>query len=79
MTDRLTIIQGDCRDELKKLPTDSWDACVTDPPYHLTTGKKGGTGIASLELGRRAILIDLEANHIKIATQRCDVTPGLPL
>jgi len=28
----------------------SIDAIVTDPPYHLTTGKKGGTGEASLNL-----------------------------
>lgn len=27
---------------------ESIDAIVTDPPYHLTTGKKGGTGPASL-------------------------------
>lgn len=42
------IITGDCRDILPTLPTDSVDAVVTDPPYHLTTGKKGGTGVASL-------------------------------
>ena len=32
------------------LDADSVDAIVTDPPYHLTTGKKGGTGDASVNL-----------------------------
>lgn len=50
-----TIIQGDCLEEMKKLPDRSIDAIVTDPPYELTSGnsKKGfmgkawdGTGIA---------------------------------
>jgi DNA modification methylase len=38
---------GDCLAILPTLPADSVDAIVTDPPYHLTTGKKGGTGVAS--------------------------------
>lgn len=29
------------------MPAASFDACVTDPPYHLTAGKRGGTGPAS--------------------------------
>jgi DNA modification methylase len=50
-----TIIQGDCLEEMKKMPDRSIDAIVTDPPYELTSGnsKKGfmgkawdGTGIA---------------------------------
>ena len=41
------IITGDCREVLRTLPEASVDAIVTDPPYHLTTGKKGGTGPAS--------------------------------
>lgn len=44
----MTILVGDCLDILPTLPADSFDAIVTDPPYHLTTGKKGGTGQASL-------------------------------
>ena len=40
------IIQGDCLIELKKLPSNSVDSIVTDPPYHLVSivkrfGKKG--------------------------------------
>jgi len=29
------IIQGDCIEELKKLPENSVDAIITDPPYGL--------------------------------------------
>jgi len=43
----IRILQGDCREVLKTLPDCSVDSIVTDPPYHLTTGKKGGTGEAS--------------------------------
>lgn len=31
-------LHGDMRDVLPLLPADSFDACVTDPPYHLTSG-----------------------------------------
>jgi len=41
---------GDCREAMAAMPADSVDAIVTDPPYHLTTGKKGGTGPASVNL-----------------------------
>ena len=41
------ILQGDCREVLRTLVDASVDSIVTDPPYHLTTGKKGGTGEAS--------------------------------
>lgn len=50
----MKIIHGDCRATLPTLDADSVDAVVTDPPYHLTTGKKGGTGIASLNLNSPA-------------------------
>jgi site-specific DNA-methyltransferase (adenine-specific) len=32
-----TILTGDCRDVLATLPEASFDSCVTDPPYHLTS------------------------------------------
>lgn len=41
------LLHGDCLALLRTLPSDSLDACVTDPPYHLTEGKKGGSGPAS--------------------------------
>lgn len=44
----VAVHHGNCLEILPTLPADSIDACVTDPPYHLTTGKKGGTGLASL-------------------------------
>ncbi len=44
------ILVGDCRDRLREFVENSVDAIVTDPPYHLTTGKKGGTGEASVNL-----------------------------
>jgi site-specific DNA-methyltransferase (adenine-specific) len=42
------LLRGDCLALLPTLAENSIDACVTDPPYHLTTGKNGGSGIASL-------------------------------
>jgi site-specific DNA-methyltransferase (adenine-specific) len=41
---------GDCLEVLKGYPDNSFDSVVTDPPYHLTTGKKGGSGPASVNL-----------------------------
>ena len=35
------VEHGDCRDVLTTLAADSLDACVTDPPYHLTSGVLG--------------------------------------
>lgn len=45
---------GDCLEVMATLPVASVDAVVTDPPYHLTTGKKGGSGPASVCLGTPA-------------------------
>ena len=44
------LIHGDMREKLAELADASVDAIVTDPPYHLTTGKKGGSGPASVNL-----------------------------
>lgn len=44
------IINRDCREAMAAMDACSVDAIVTDPPYHLTTGKKGGTGEASVNL-----------------------------
>lgn len=46
----IKLLHGDCRDVLKTLPDASVDSIVTDPPYHLTTGKNGGSGPASVNL-----------------------------
>ena len=44
------ILEGDVIEQLKTLADASVDAIVTDPPYHLTSGKKGGRGEASVNL-----------------------------
>ena len=46
----IRIVHGDCRDLLKTLADNSVDSIVTDPPYGLTQGKKGGSGEASVNL-----------------------------
>lgn len=38
----ITIYVGDCRDVLPQL-TEPFDACVTDPPYHLTQASRKGS------------------------------------
>ena len=48
----MKVIHGDCLDVMPTL--DRVDAVVTDPPYHLTSGKKGGTGEASVNLNTPA-------------------------
>lgn len=38
----------------------------------------GTTGQVAIELGREAVLIELNPDYIPLIRQRCDVTPGLP-
>jgi DNA modification methylase len=52
--DRVTLHHGDSLDVLPTLLDNSVDCCVTDPPYDLTSGKRGGTGVASLNLNSPA-------------------------
>lgn len=42
-------------------------------------GGSGTTGMVALELGRSAVLIELNPEYVKLAERRCDVTPGLAL
>jgi DNA modification methylase len=42
-------------------------------------GGSGTTGMVALELGRKAILIELNPAYVQMQRQRCDVTPGLAL
>ncbi len=51
---RVTLHRGDCLDVLKAMPDNSIDSCVTDPPYALTQNKKGGSGVASLNVNSPA-------------------------
>jgi len=43
----ITIHHGDCLEVMRTMPDNSVDSVVTDPPYHLTAGKRGGAGAAS--------------------------------
>ncbi len=43
-------------------------------------GGSGTTGMVAIELGRKAILIELNADYAKLCAQRCAmITPGFPL
>ena len=42
-------------------------------------GGSGTTGMVALELGRQALLIELNPEYVKLAESRCFVTPGLAL
>ncbi|MGV1047701.1 MAG: DNA-methyltransferase [Solirubrobacterales bacterium] len=42
-------------------------------------GGSGTTGMVALELGRKAILLELNPEYAELARQRCHVTPGLAL
>lgn len=39
-SDRFGLLFGDCRERLKEWPENSFDSCVTDPPYNLASIKK---------------------------------------
>jgi DNA modification methylase len=49
--------------------------CTVLDPF----GGSGTTGMVALELGRKAILIELNPDYVKLAESRCFVTPGLPM
>jgi len=48
---RHKLIVGDIHDVCSQLDRRSFDAVLCDPPYDLTSGKKGGSGEASTNLG----------------------------
>lgn len=39
----------------------------------------GTTGMVALELGRKALLIELNPEYVKLIERRCDVTPGFAM
>ncbi|WP_238258817.1 helix-turn-helix domain-containing protein, partial [Methylorubrum podarium] len=50
----IRVIQGDCREIMRELAAEGmlFDACVTDPPYHLSIAKRfGGKNSAPLKGG----------------------------
>jgi DNA modification methylase len=42
-------------------------------------GGSGTTGMVALELGRKAILIELNPAYVEMQKQRCNITPGLAI
>lgn len=49
--------------------------CIVLDPF----GGSGTTGQVAIEHGRRAVLIELQAEYVELARRRTHVTPGLPL
>lgn len=58
----------DCR-EAQTVP------CTVLDPF----GGSGTTGQVAVELGRRAVLIELNPKYIPLIETRTNITPGLPL
>lgn len=61
------VIQGDCLEELKKLPDNSVDSIVTDPPYELGFMGKSwdSTGIANnVELWKECLRVLKPGGHL---------------
>lgn len=48
--DRVIVYQGDCREVMAEMDDECIDAIVCDPPYDLTSNKRGGSGAASVNL-----------------------------
>ncbi len=67
------------------LPYFEWDLKrgvlnVWPPPLEPTPfGGSGTTAQVAVELGRAAILCELNEDYIQLIRQRTDTTPGLPL
>ncbi len=49
MTDT-KLIHADCLEAMRAMEADTFDAIVTDPPYGLVQNKRGGSGVASVDL-----------------------------
>lgn len=53
----------------------STEPCTVLDPF----AGSGTTGAVALELGRKAILIELNPKYVPLIRQRCDITLGLQL
>lgn len=51
------------------------DACTVLDPF----AGSGTTGAVALELGRKAVLIELNPKYVELIKTRCNITPGLQL
>jgi len=59
------IIKGDCIEEMKKLPENSVDSIVTDPPYGLSfMGKKWDYDVPSVEVWKEAMRVLKHGGHL---------------
>lgn len=59
------LFQGDCLDEMKKLPDNSVDSIVTDPPYGLSfMGKKWDYDVPSVEIWLEAFRVLKPGGHL---------------
>jgi DNA modification methylase len=65
--------QPTCRCEFFQEPPPDTIPCTALDPF----AGSGTTGQVALELGRKAILIELNPKYIELIKKRCDVTPGL--
>lgn len=59
------LYNGDCLDELKKLPDNSIDSCVTDPPYGLSfMGKSWDYDVPSADIWREVLRVLKPGGHL---------------
>lgn len=94
MIPSLTILNGDALEQLRTLPCREAHFATFPPdlikPCILSGcpassavldpfGGSGTTGQVALELGRNAVLIELNPKYCELIKRRCAVTPGLQL
>lgn len=60
---KIDLIQGDCLEKMKDIPSGSVDCIITDPPY-------GTTGVACVNTNRNFIGIELDGGYFEIAQRR---------
>jgi DNA modification methylase len=64
------LMLGDNIQSLKKLPDNSIDSVVSDPPYGLSFMGSGSTGIAALLNDFRFVGMEMDEDYFKIAEAR---------
>lgn len=61
----MRLIHGDCLEEMKKMPDNSVDSIVTDPPYGLSfMGKKWDYDVPSKEIWQEALRVLKPGGHL---------------